>query len=150
MGIFSSRSRSPGVRIALIAIVLFVWITKRYGYWDSWFNRADPSSTIEQAWQNKETNTWLEAEGTVERILEDDTQDSRHQRFIIRLPSGLTLLVSHNIDLAPRVPLKSGDPIRLRGQYEWNQEGGVIHWTHHDPQGKLDGGWISHNGKDYR
>ena len=27
--------------------------------------------------------------------------------------------------------------------------GGVIHWSHHDPTKKRQGGWIEHNGKRY-
>src|SRR4030095_5405622 len=52
----------------------------------------------------------VEGRGTVTRILSDDTDGSRHQRFIISLGSGQTLLIAHNIDLAPRVdPLAVGD-----------------------------------------
>ncbi|QOY51204.1 DUF3465 domain-containing protein [Candidatus Sulfurimonas baltica] len=40
--------------------------------------------------------------GDVIRVLSDDNTGSRHQRFIIRLSSGQTLLIAHNIDLAPK------------------------------------------------
>ena len=87
----------------------------------------------------------VEGWATVDRLLEDDLRGSRHQRFIARLSSGRTLLVSHNIDLAPRIDsLRSGDPIRFRGEYVWNSRGGLIHWTHHDPDGRHAGGWIRH------
>jgi hypothetical protein len=58
--------------------------------------------------------------------------------------------VSHNIDLVPRVPLALDDSVEFRGRYEWNEQGGVIHWTHHDPQGDRPGGWIRHAGRLYR
>jgi hypothetical protein len=88
--------------------------------------------------------------GKVIRVLADDNEGSRHQRFIVRLGSGRTILIAHNIDLAPRVPsLETGDAIRFYGEYEWNQKGGVVHWTHHDPQNRHTGGWIEHNGKRY-
>ncbi|SHE22152.1 hypothetical protein BPUTEOMOX_2262 [methanotrophic endosymbiont of Bathymodiolus puteoserpentis (Logatchev)] len=84
--------------------------------------------------------------GEVIAILADDLQGSRHQRFIIKLVSGQTLLVAHNIDLAPRVSnLSVGDRIEFFGEYEWNEKGGVIHWTHSDPIGKHIAGWLSHN-----
>jgi hypothetical protein len=89
--------------------------------------------------------------GVVIRVLSDDNDGSRHQRFIVRLDSGRTLLIAHNIDLAPRVAsLQKGDTIAFAGQYEWNDKGGVIHWTHHDPQGQHTPGWIEHDGRRYR
>ncbi len=84
------------------------------------------------------------------RILPDDLVESRHQRFIIRLPNDQTLLISHNIDLAPRVPLRRGEPVEVRGRYEWNPKGGLIHWTHRDPSRKIPGGWIRYLGRTYR
>lgn len=92
----------------------------------------------------------VEGQGTVDRILADDTDGGRHQRFVVRLASGQTLLVAHNIDVAPRVEgLDEGDGVAFRGVYEWNDEGGVIHWTHHDPEGAHAPGWIRHEGKTY-
>jgi len=85
----------------------------------------------------------------VVKILPDDNDGSRHQRFLIADAQQGTVLVAHNIDLAPRLPLQAGDRINIRGQYEWNDRGGVLHWTHHDPQGNHPGGWIEHQGKRY-
>ena len=85
-------------------------------------------------------------DGVVDRVLPDDDDGSRHQRFVMRLDGGHTLLVAHNIDLADRVPLATGDAVRVRGEYEWNEQGGVLHWTHHDPDGDRPGGWVEHDG----
>ncbi|RPI32003.1 MAG: DUF3465 domain-containing protein, partial [Actinomycetota bacterium] len=88
--------------------------------------------------------------GTVIRILADDTEGDRHQRFIVRLASGQTLLIAHNIDVAPRVAdLREGDAVAFRGVYQWNAEGGLVHWTHHDPDGSHAPGWIRHEGRTY-
>jgi len=111
---------------------------------------ASAEQTLAEAFAERRSGLVVEAEGVVESRLRDDLQGSRHQRFIVRLSSGQTLLVSHNIDLAQRVPLTDGDTVRFRGQYEWNEQGGVIHWTHHDPQGRRPGGWIRHYGEFYR
>lgn len=105
---------------------------------------------IRQAAQSQKSGWWLETTATVIKRLRDDTKGHPHQKFLIKLAPDITLLVAHNLDLAQRVPLKEGDSIQLRGRYEWNNRGGVLHWTHHDPKGRQTGGWIKHKGKDYR
>lgn len=81
----------------------------------------------------------------------DDLKGRRHQKFLLRLSSGHTLLIAHNIDVAPRVAgLREGDRLAFWGEYEYNAQGGVIHWTHHDPQGRHTDGWIKHGGVTYR
>lgn len=92
----------------------------------------------------------VQGRGTVTRVLSDDNDGSRHQRFILRIASGRTLLIAHNIDLAPRIgSLRAGDRVTFYGEYEWNDKGGVIHWTHRDPQGRHVGGWLEHDGRRY-
>lgn len=106
---------------------------------------AQPADT--DSWS---AGDWVTLEGKVTRTLGDDNTGSRHQRFIISVPGGRTLLVAHNIDLAERVPVKTGERVSMHGRYETNQQGGVIHWTHHDPDNSGSGGWIDFNGKRYR
>ena len=107
-------------------------------------SRADDS----ESWRSGQQ---VRGSGTVTRVLPDDNDGSRHQRFILRLASGRTLLIAHNIDLAPRVEdIVPGDEIDFRGQYEWNDRGGVLHWTHADPAGQRPGGWLRHRGRVYR
>ncbi len=120
---------------------------------DSQFETSESgksSNTIEQAFQKKQSEVWVNVSGQVKKILADDNDGSRHQRFILALDSRHTVLVAHNIDLADKVPVKKSDTVTIRGRYEWNQKGGVLHWTHHDPSGKLKGGWIEYDGKTYK
>lgn len=102
------------------------------------------------AFEAQRSDMWIEAGGRVQRTLSDDSEGSRHQRFIVRLANDHTVLIAHNIDLAQRVPLKAGDPVSFYGEYEWNEQGGVIHWTHHDPRNRRKGGWIRHKDTTYR
>ena len=88
--------------------------------------------------------------GTVVRELPDDNDGSRHQRFILDVGDNHTVLISHNIDLASRAPVSNGSTVIVRGQYEWNDRGGVIHWTHHDPDGRREGGWVEVEGVRFR
>ena len=106
---------------------------------------------IERAFKNRSNNLQVEGQGVVIKLLPDDLSDRRHQRFIIRLSSGQTLLIAHNIDLAPRlISLRKGDSVFFYGVYEWNSKGGTIHWTHHDPERRHTACWIKHNGKKYQ
>ncbi|MGN2254167.1 DUF3465 domain-containing protein [Frateuria sp. GZRe12] len=96
-------------------------------------------------------DTQVHGSGVVTRILPDDEEGSRHQRFILRLPSGQTLLVAHNIDLAPRVTdLDVGDTVEYYGEYQANPKGGVVHWTHRDPSGRHVAGWLRHAGQTFQ
>jgi hypothetical protein len=70
---------------------------------------------------------------------------------MLKTTSGQTLLVAHNIDLAPKInEIKNGDLIQFHGEYEWNSKGGVIHWTHHDPNNMHTDGWLKHEGRTYQ
>ncbi|MFT7289239.1 MAG: hypothetical protein ACI87W_003368 [Halieaceae bacterium] len=108
------------------------------------------NATLERAYREHRSDVQVQGEGRVVKVLADDTRGSQHQRFLLEIPSGLTLLVAHNIDLAPRIArLSEGDLVGFYGEYEWNDRGGVIHWTHHDPRGKHAGGWLEHRGERY-
>jgi hypothetical protein len=112
---------------------------------------ANGDSQFARAFADRAGSLELEGQGTVSSLLADDTEGARHQRFIVRLDSGQTLLVTHNVDIAPRVPeLRVGDTVSFKGEYEWNAQGGVMHWTHHDPSGRHVAGWIRHNGRTYQ
>ena len=113
-------------------------------------HQVDAIEKLKKGKNQTDSQFWIGLNAKVIKLLKDDLSGSRHQKFLIRADTNLTLLVSHNIDLAPRVPVKQNDYISLQGRYEWNNRGGVIHWTHHDPKGKKAGGWISVNGKKYK
>lgn len=105
---------------------------------------------LRQAIDGREERVWMTLEGTVVHILADDNEGSRHQRFLFEVAPGFpTFKLSHNIDLAPRIPIDKGDTFVTRGRYEWNDKGGVIHWTHHDPDGDIAGGWVELRGERY-
>lgn len=103
------------------------------------------------AFENRRSGVQVRGSGRVSRVLADDNEGSRHQRFIVQLASGQTVLVAHNIDLADRVAaIETGDSVEFNGEYEWNERGGVIHWTHRDPRGSHVDGWIKHGGRTYQ
>ncbi|EJL6293474.1 DUF3465 domain-containing protein [Vibrio cholerae] len=107
-------------------------------------------AVLQQAYQSQQSDLQVQGFGQVVKVLPDDNDSSRHQKFILKLNSGQTLLVAHNIDLASRIPnLKIGDSVEFYGEYEWNKKGGVLHWTHKDPQNRHAHGWLKHNGQVY-
>lgn len=109
------------------------------------------NETIASAYRNHVSDVQVSGRGVTTKILSDDEDGSRHQRFILKLESGQTLLIAHNIDLAPRITsLRKGDSVEFNGVYEWNSKGGVVHWTHNDPDGRHEAGWLRHNGKTYQ
>jgi hypothetical protein len=117
--------------------------------------RAPPEAcddnALAAAYRNHESRVEVCGHGVIARALKDDTQGTRHQRFIVRLPQGQTVLIAYNYDLAPRIEgLRAGAPIEFKGEYEWNPQGGVVHWTHRDPAGRHRPGWVLYGGRQYQ
>lgn len=133
-----------GAAAILIAFALIALVERS-------LERTLPEDALGRAVAAQASGVMVESEGVVVAVLPDDRRGSRHQRFLLEVAGGGTVLVSHNIDLAPRVKgLARGDRVRFRGEYEWNDKGGVVHWTHHDPGGRRPGGWVELEGRRYR
>ncbi|HEY5624048.1 MAG TPA: DUF3465 domain-containing protein [Gammaproteobacteria bacterium] len=108
-------------------------------------------SDLRRAFEQRRENYQVRGSGVVTRVLADDQEGSRHQRFILQVNQEQTVLVAHNVDLAPRIAsIQVGDVVEFFGEYEWNSQGGVIHWTHHDPDGQHVAGWLEHDGRRYQ
>jgi len=72
-----------------------------------------------------------------------------HEAFDAQTDDGAVEIVD-NVGIAPRVPVQAGDTIHVRG--EMVHDAGrppVVHWTHHDPQGKHAAGFIQLRGRVY-
>src|ERR1041385_6694273 len=106
---------------------------------------------IADAYARRASGIEVTAQGQVERLLSDEPgPDGAHERFVIRLDGGTqTLLIDHNIGIAPRVPVTNGAEITVHGEYVWNDQGGLIHFTHHDPQHTHEDGYIILAGTRY-
>ncbi len=159
--LFSGNNTYKKIAVALLFLIGGIWLFFQYPFSltqpDTGANHPSDSqpakvgqSDIRSLYNAQRSGVMVSTVANVTRILKDDNDGSRHQRFLIKIPDGLTLLVAHNIDLAPRVPLGENDQVSIRGQYEWNNKGGVLHWTHHDPNQRHPGGWIMYQGKKYQ
>jgi len=111
---------------------------------------SEGNVAVKQAFTQKQSHVWLEGHGVVKKLLPDDNKGARHQRFLVSVSAEQTLLFAHNIDLAPRLEnLSVGDEVTFKGEYIYNPKGGIMHWTHHDPQGRQSG-WIKHQDHTYQ
>jgi hypothetical protein len=136
--------------VAIFVAVYVVWVQFDRSR-DTAILTGQSDQALAVAFDERRSGVQAEGSGIVIKILQDDNDGSRHQRFILRLDSGQTLLIAHNIDLAPRLsPLRKGDVVAFNGEYEWNAKGGLIHWTHRDPGGRHVAGWLKHNGQTYQ
>jgi hypothetical protein len=109
------------------------------------------NATVDRAFADHRSEIEVTAEGAVTRLLSDDSGPSgTHQRFILQVKgSAQTLLIENNIDIGKRVPLVTGDAVVVHGEYIWNEQGGLIHFTHHDPDHSHEDGWIEVKGIRY-
>jgi Protein of unknown function (DUF3465) len=114
-------------------------------------NASPDDAAIVADFQSHQSNVEVTGDGTIVRLLSDRTSSTgTHEQFIIKLSSqDLTVEIEHNISIAARVPASLGDHVIVHGEYIWNAEGGLIHFTHHDPQGTHEGGYIIDGGKTY-
>ena len=135
---------AAGIGFAVLLCVLVAW-------WLSRSPAAPPlGGSLDDAISRRLSDVWVEGEGRVKRVLPDDDEGDRHQRLLLDVGAGRTVLLVHNLDVAARVPAKAGDGVRFRGEFQWNERGGLVHWTHRDPAGRRPGGWIQHRERTYR
>ena len=151
----NQKASLPGQWIYISSVILSVLVGTAFRCevqaWEHKIGTDSDDTQIGRAFKTRTSNVQVEGEGIVTRILADDIDGSRHQRFIVRLTSGQTVLIAHNIDVAPRIAtLHAGDRIGFYGEYVWNAQGGKVHWTHHDPGGKHVAGWLKHKGRTYQ
>jgi len=138
------------VIIFLIVVSAYQWFESKGSLSEGVSQHSTLDNVIENAYQEGLSDVQVTGEGTVIKLLTDDNDGSRHQKFILRLSSGQTLLMAHNIDLSRRInSIATGDKVQFKGEYEWNNKGGVVHWTHRDPNGRHINGWLQHEGDRY-
>jgi len=137
--------------ILLVAVAFYQAYEENKSTKPDYVSQDKNNNTLQVAFKNKRSDYQIQDTGIVIKVLPDDLRGSRHQKFLLKGKTGETVLVAHNIDLAPRINnLQKGDRVIFFGEYEWNPKGGVVHWTHRDPKRYHISGWLKHEGKTYQ
>jgi hypothetical protein len=141
------RIRSP-VLPSAIAVALFVAAV--------WYARSSTTGeTVHDAerfagagctmaadmFKRHQSAQWVTLSGVIQRRLNDTYGRFQHQRFILGCAKGLHVLVVNDVSVGQRVPIVARSRITVRGQYVWDSQGGLVHFTHHADGGETSG-WI--------
>jgi len=97
-------------------------------------------ASVAAAYRDHRVFLWLTVAARISDILPDSFGRYRHQRFLIRCPTGQQVLIVNDVTVGQRVPVKPGDRVAAHGEYIWNRQGGLIHFTH--GSAGADQGWI--------
>ncbi len=138
----SPARKARGAPVALAAAILGACATTQ-----SPDNRA-----VCAAYSSTRSHVEVVADGSVTRILGVQSgRISPHEGFLFRLGSDCSLVVrvEANTDFTGPIPLANGERVLVKGEYEYYPLGGVIHWTHRDPRGRHEGGYIVAGGRTY-
>jgi len=72
-----------------------------------------------------------------------------HEEFDASTAAGPVDVID-NVGLAPRVPVQPGDHIEVKGEMVHDPDNvPVVHWTHRDPAGRHEDGFIRFQGRVY-
>lgn len=111
------------------------------------------NSAVYAAFESGTSRVEVSATGIVTRTMGMRTgRSGTHEGFLMQADGkrGLVLRVEDNVDITGPIPLRNGQHVIVRGEYEYYPRGGVIHWTHHDPAGRHENGYVEVAGKRYQ
>lgn len=119
------------------------------------YTKLTPSDALYEtevaaAQNNRQSHVVVTCTLPVKRMLRPDEKGEKHEKFLLQVSNGTTILVAHNTSRAPSVPLSAGDIVTVHGEYIWNAKGGVIHWTHKSDTPRHEGGYIDFKGQRYQ
>lgn len=110
----------------------------------------EDDSEIVRAVVNRRRVDFVEGRGMVViRTLADDNNGLRHQKWVVQLSNGSSMMAVYNLDMCERVALKVGDHVAMGGQFVWTNQGALLHWLHYDPRKTRPDGYVEVNGKVY-
>ncbi|HEY7981810.1 MAG TPA: DUF3465 domain-containing protein [Candidatus Eremiobacteraceae bacterium] len=100
-----------------------------------------------------QSGTEVTVEGPVVRVLSTHSgAQGVHEQFIVAVRANNTeqdVLVADNISIGRAAPVHQGDDVTVRGELAIDPGGPVIHWTHNDPRGRHQSGFVRLGGVLY-
>jgi hypothetical protein len=115
-------------------------------------SQAPDDAAVCGAFSAQRSGVEVVAQGMVTRVLGVQAgRSSPHEGFLLRLDSGCAIVVrvEVNTDFTGSIPLSVGERVLVKGDYEYYSRGGVIHWTHRDPRGHHENGYVDVSGTMY-
>jgi len=108
---------------------------------------GQPNADVYAAFAAQRSRVEVTASGSVTRVLGTRQGPSgNHEGFLVRLSgpaaNPLTIRVEDNVDITGPIPIAPGDRVEVRGEYIYAADGGLIHFTHHNPRGSHPGGYV--------
>lgn len=113
-------------------------------------DQIQDDKALVQALKNQRRAHFIQAANlTVSRLLEDDNDGLRHQKWVAKTSVGQSVTIVYNVDMGIRVPLQVGDKFAVGGEFIWTKTGGLLHWVHEDPRDKRPDGYVYVDGVIY-
>jgi hypothetical protein len=114
-------------------------------------NFSSDNKLFTRAWQQRLSGVQLSLEGKISRVFSSMETEAGQQKFSLQLAQGQVVTVIHDVRLGSAIEdLAEGEIIEVFGEYQWAPDGGVIHWTHRDPEGNRQAGWVRYKDRLYR
>lgn len=145
----TKKSIIAGILSVVVIGLLGFGVASQVWQAQSSYNAEPGFKVLADAYFNKESGMMAEVQGQVTRLIMDEEESAREQKFVIYAISGQSLLVTHDLSRSDRIPVAIGDKVMVRGEYVWSEPGGTLVWTTRDNGSGGRNGWIEHKGERY-
>jgi hypothetical protein len=103
------------------------------------------NGSICRAYTQQASRKEVIAQGTIVDVLgESEGRGGEHEGYLLKLDGDCDLLlrVETNLSITGPIPIRRREQVIVKGEYEYDAEGGVLHWTHHDPSARHVAGYV--------
>ncbi|BDE06882.1 hypothetical protein WPS_21580 [Vulcanimicrobium alpinum] len=87
---------------------------------------------------------------TLPRFFHGKHSRYEHEQFDCRDARGATFRVIDNVTIGPRIPVRPGDHVTVKGELVHDRGAPpIVHFTHHDPWKTHEDGFVRLDGRTY-